>query len=73
MLGNVKKTKIQINHYISKQMYNITKVSTIGIPAVLGLGIAFFVNRIIRNEKDLKNRELELQLQLNTKSIKHFQ
>jgi len=54
-------------------MYNITKVSTIGIPAVLGLGIAFFVNRIIRNEKDLKNRELELQLQLQQKSIKSFQ
>ena len=54
-------------------MNGITKVTTLGIPAVIGLGLAWIGNRIIRNETELKKRELELQLQLNTKSIKHFQ
>ena len=54
-------------------MNSITKVTTIGIPAFIGLGLAWIGHRIIRNETELKNRELELQLQLNTKSIKHFQ
>ena len=53
-------------------MNSITKVTTIGIPAVVGLGLAWIGNRIIRNETVLKSRELELQLQLNTKSIKNF-
>ena len=73
LLGIVKRTQIQLTHYISKQMNNILKVTTIGMPAVLGLGIALFINRIIRNEKELKIRELELQRQLNKKSIKSFQ
>ena len=51
-------------------MNSITKVTTIGIPAVFGLGLAWISHRIIRNEKELKNRELELKLQLNAKSIK---
>ena len=54
-------------------MNSITKVTTIGIPALVALGLAWIGNRIIRNETELKNRELELQLQLNTKSMKHFQ
>tara|TARA_B100000700_G_scaffold284902_1_gene338545 strand:- start:444 stop:608 length:165 start_codon:yes stop_codon:yes gene_type:complete len=51
-------------------MNSITKVTSIGIPAVIGFGLAWIGNRIIRNEKELKNRELELKIQLNTKSIK---
>jgi len=53
-------------------MNSITKVTSLGIPAVIGLGLVWIGNRIIRNETELKNRELELQLQLNTKSIKQF-
>ena len=48
-------------------MNNITRFSVIGIPAIIGMGIAWVGNRIIKNEKDLKDRELELKLQLNNK------
>tara|TARA_Y100001968_G_scaffold183250_1_gene167894 strand:- start:199 stop:363 length:165 start_codon:yes stop_codon:yes gene_type:complete len=54
-------------------MNNLTRVTAIGIPAFIGLGLAWIGNRIIRNETELKNRELELKLQLDTKSIKSFQ
>ena len=46
-------------------MNKITKFSTIGISAIIGMGIAWVGNRIIKNEKGLKDRELELKLQLN--------
>ena len=48
-------------------MNSITRFSTIGIPAIIGMGIAWVGNRIIKNEKELKDRELELKLQLNNK------
>ena len=53
-------------------MNNLSRVTTFGIPAILGLGFAWVGKRIIRNEKELKNRELELKLQLDTKSMKTF-
>ncbi len=46
-------------------MNKIIKVTTIGIPAIVGLGIAWFGKQIIRNEKKLKARELELKMQLD--------
>ena len=39
-----------------------------GIPAALVFGIAWVSNKIIKNEKELKEREFELKLQLNNKS-----
>ena len=54
-------------------MNNLTKITRIVVPAVIGLGIAWIGNRIIRNESNLRKRELELKLQLDTKSIKSFQ
>ncbi len=48
-------------------MNSITRFSTIGIPVIFGMGIAWIGNRIIKNEKSLKDRELELKLQLNNK------
>jgi len=54
-------------------MNSLTKVTRIGIPAVIGLGIAWVGNRIIRNETNLRNREVELKLQLDAKSINSFQ
>ena len=53
-------------------MNSITRAASIGIPAIIGIGLAWVSNRIIRNENELKNRELELKLQLETKSIKTF-
>tara|TARA_Y100001968_G_scaffold213451_1_gene196434 strand:- start:1346 stop:1525 length:180 start_codon:yes stop_codon:yes gene_type:complete len=58
---------------VKKTMNSITRITTFGIPAFFGIGIAWVGIRIIRNEKELKNRELELQLQLDAKSIKNFQ
>ena len=54
-------------------MNSITRVTTIGIPAVIGLGLAWVSNRIIINETAIKIRELELKLQIDSKSIKRFQ
>ena len=48
-------------------MNSITRFSAIAIPAIIGMGIAWVGNRIIKNEKGLKDRELELKLQLNNK------
>ena len=48
-------------------MNNITKFSYIGIPTIFGIGIAWFGNRLIKNEKRLKDREFELKLQLSNK------
>ena len=50
-----------------KPMNSITRFSAIGIPAVIGIGIAWLGNRIIKNEKGLKDRELELKLHLSNK------
>ena len=52
-------------------MNSITRITGIGIPTIIVLGIAWVGNRIIRNEKELKNREIELKLQLDTKLIKN--
>ena len=54
-------------HYLAKRMNSITRFSAIGIPAIIGMGIAWIGNRIIKNEKEIKDRELELKLQLNNK------
>ena len=50
-------------------MNNITRLTTIGIPAAMGLSLAWVCNRIIRNENELRNRELELKRQLDTRSF----
>ena len=50
-------------------MNSITKISAISIPAIIGMGLAWAGNRIIKNEKRLKDRELELKLKLNNKFL----
>ena len=51
-------------------MNSFTRITSFGLPAVIGVGLAWLGVRIIRNEKRLQDRELELQLQLDAKSIK---
>ena len=48
-------------------MNSLTRFSAIGIPAIIGMGMAWVGNRIIKNEQELKDREIELKLQLNNK------
>ena len=51
-------------------MNNLTKITTIGLPAAIGLGLAWVGVRIMSNEKRLATREMELRLQLDAKAIK---
>ena len=53
-------------------MNNLTKITTIGLPAAIGLGLAWVGARIIRNERKLATRERELRLQLNAKALKNI-
>tara|TARA_B100000614_G_C14291223_1_gene387891 strand:+ start:246 stop:398 length:153 start_codon:yes stop_codon:yes gene_type:complete len=48
-------------------MNSISRFSVIGLPAIIVMGIAWVGNRIIKNEEVLKDRELDLKLQLNHK------
>ena len=51
-------------------MNNITRLTSIGIPAVIGLGLAWVGFRVISNERKIETRKIELQLQLESKSIR---
>ena len=51
-------------------MNNLAKITTIGVPAAIGLGLAWVGVRIMSNERKLATREMELQLQLDAKAIK---
>ena len=50
-------------------MNNLKKITTIGLPAAIGLGIAWVGVRIMSNERRLATREMELRLQLDAKAI----
>ena len=51
-------------------MKNLKKITTIGLPAIIGVGLAWVGVRIISNERKLATREMELRLQLGAKAIK---
>mgnify|MGYP001156837083 CR=1 FL=1 len=51
-------------------MNNIAKITTFGLPATIGLGLAWIGVRIMSNERKLITREMELRLQLDAKNIK---
>ncbi len=53
-------------------MNSITRVTTFGLPAIVVVGFAWVSHRIIRNENEIRNRELELRMQLDKKLIKTF-
>ncbi len=46
-------------------MSTITKLSSFGIPTIFGIGIALVTIKIMKSEKQLIDRELELKIQLN--------
>ena len=50
-------------------MNNLTKITTIGLPAAIGLGLAWVGVRIMSNERKLITREMELRHQLDVKDI----
>ncbi len=50
-------------------MKSIEKITGIGMPAVIGLGIAFIGLRLIQNEQKIATRKIELELQLSAKSL----
>ena len=51
-------------------MNNLAKITTIGLPAAISLGLAWVGVRIMSNERKLATREMELRLQLDAKAIK---
>ncbi len=51
-------------------MNSITKISVTGLPAMVGIGIAWIGFRLIKNEKNIAKRKMELELQLGNKSFK---
>ena len=48
----------------------ITIVTAIGMPAAIGLGIAWIALRVIKNEQKIDTRMKELKIELDTKSLK---
>ena len=50
-------------------MNSIGKITTLGIPAILGIGAAWLATTILRNESSLATRKVELELQLGAKSL----
>ena len=51
-------------------MNNIKTITTIGLPAAIGLGLAWVGVRIINNERKITERVQELRLQLDAKALK---
>ena len=51
-------------------MSNLAKITTIGLPAAIGLGLAWVGGRIMSNERKIATREMELRLQLDAKALK---
>ena len=46
-------------------MSTITKLSSFGIPTIFAIGAALVTIQIMKSEKQLIDRELELKIQLN--------
>tara|TARA_Y100001968_G_C19382393_1_gene731022 strand:- start:202 stop:363 length:162 start_codon:yes stop_codon:yes gene_type:complete len=53
-------------------MDSITKITTIAIPTAISIGIAWVGTSILRNERRLEMRKMELEVQLGAKSLKSF-
>ena len=55
---------------VKESMKNITKITTIGLPAAIDLGHLWVGVWIICKERKLAAREMEQRLQLEAKAIK---
>tara|TARA_Y100001968_G_C19353606_1_gene716007 strand:- start:293 stop:478 length:186 start_codon:yes stop_codon:yes gene_type:complete len=53
-------------------MNNLSRLPALGIPVLVGIGIAWLGNRIIRNEGRLAERQIELELQLRDRPLKNL-
>ena len=53
-------------------MKGLTRFTSIGFPALIGVGVAWVAIRAISNEKRLAERKIELDLQLGVMSLKGF-
>tara|TARA_Y100001968_G_scaffold294801_1_gene301669 strand:- start:174 stop:335 length:162 start_codon:yes stop_codon:yes gene_type:complete len=51
-------------------MNEITKITIIGLPAAIGLGLAWVGVQIMSNERKLTTREMELRIQLDKNAMK---
>ncbi len=54
------------------QMSNLSRIVSIAIPTAIGIGTALLGVRILKNEKRLSERKVELELQLKVKSLRVF-
>ena len=50
-------------------MKQLSKISYIGIPAILGFGFAWLGVKIIKSENNLMKRKLELGIQIKSKPL----
>ena len=50
-------------------MNTISKITKIGLPSFVGLGVAWLGIKFIKSEKRLQTRKVELELQLDAKAI----
>ncbi len=52
-------------------MNSLTRFTTVGIPILIGAGVAWFSIRIIKSEQRLADRKVELELQLKGKNLRN--
>ena len=51
-------------------MNSLSRLVSISIPTAIGMGVALLGLRIIKNERRLAERKMELELQLGAKALK---
>ncbi len=51
-------------------MKTLPRLISLGLPSVIGMGVAWLGLRIIRNEQKLAKRKMELEIELGSKALK---
>ena len=49
-------------------MNSLSKISSVGLPSLIGIGIAWIGIRILSRERELAERKIELEIQLNART-----